>query len=54
MSFTRHKNKIVYEKVLVVKSIHNSKEALKKSVEITDKISRVRLLNRIFGFIFVI
>ena len=30
MSFTKHKNKIVYEKVLVVKSIHKPKDSLKK------------------------
>ena len=30
MSLTKHKNKIVYEKVLDVKSIHNSKDSLKK------------------------
>ena len=30
MSFTEHKNKIVYEKVLVVKIIHNSKDSLEK------------------------
>ena len=30
MTFTKHKNKIVYENVLVVKSIHNSKDSLKK------------------------
>ena len=30
MSLTKHKNKIVYEKVLAVKSIHNSKDSLKK------------------------
>ena len=30
MSFTKHKIKIVYEKVLVVKSIHNSKDSPKK------------------------
>ena len=30
MSFTKHKIKIVYEKVLVVKSIHKSKDSLKK------------------------
>ena len=30
MSFTKHKNKIVYEKVLLVKIIHNSKESLGK------------------------
>ena len=30
MSFTKHKNKIVYEKVLLVKIIHNSKDSLEK------------------------
>ena len=30
MSFPEHKNKIVYEKVLVVKIIHNSKDSLRK------------------------
>ena len=30
MSFTKHENKIVYEKVLLVKIIHNSKDSLKK------------------------
>ena len=30
MSLTKHKNKIVYEKILAVKSIHNSKVSLKK------------------------
>ena len=39
MSFTKHNNKIVYEKVLVVKSIHNSKASLKKTIKFTDKIS---------------
>ena len=37
MSFTKHKNKIVYEKVSVVKSIHNTKGSLKKSVQKTNK-----------------
>ena len=37
MSFTRHKNKIVYEKVLVVKSIHNSKVSLKKGWKLQIK-----------------
>ena len=37
MSFTKHRNEIVYEKVLVVKGIHNAKDSLKK-VEITDKV----------------
>ena len=31
MSFTKNKNKIVYEKVLVVKIIHNSKDSLEKA-----------------------
>ena len=30
MSFTKHKNKTVYEKVFLVKSIHNSRDSLKK------------------------
>ena len=30
MSLTKHENKIVYEKISVVKSIHNSKDSLKK------------------------
>ena len=30
MSFIKHKNTCVYQKVLVVKSIHNSKGSLKK------------------------
>ena len=30
MSFTKDKNKIVYEKVLPVKIIHNSKDSLQK------------------------
>ena len=30
MRFTNHKNKSVYEKVSVVKSIHNSKDSLKQ------------------------
>ena len=30
MSFTEHEIKIVHENVLVVKSIHNSKNSLKK------------------------
>ena len=37
MSFTIHKNKIVYEKVLVVKSIHNSKDSLKKVCKLQIK-----------------
>ena len=30
MNLTKHKSKIAYEKVLAVKSIHNSKDLLKK------------------------
>ena len=30
MGFTKQKNKIVYEKVLVVKSIHKSNDSLRK------------------------
>ena len=29
MSFTKHKNEIVYEKALLVKTTHNSKDSLK-------------------------
>ena len=36
MSSTKHKNKIVYEKVLLVKIIHKSKDSLKKSMKTTD------------------
>ena len=39
MSFTKHKNKIVYEKVLVAKTIHNSKDSLEKNMKFTNKIS---------------
>ena len=39
MSFTKHKNKIVYEKVLVVKSIHNSKDSLEKVCKLQNKFS---------------
>ena len=38
MSFTKHKNKIAYEKDLVVKSFHKSKDSLEK-YELTNKIS---------------
>ena len=37
MSLTKHKNKIVYEKVLAVKSIHNSKASLKKVLKLQIK-----------------
>ena len=30
MSFTKHKSKNVYEKILLVKSNHNSRDSLKK------------------------
>ena len=39
MSFTKHKNKIVNEKVLVVRSIHNSKDSLKKVCKLEIKFS---------------
>ena len=39
MSLTKHKNKIVYEKVLIVKSIHNSKDSLKKVWKLQIKFS---------------
>ena len=38
MSLTKHKNEFVYEKVLVVKSIHNSKNSLEKKMKITNKV----------------
>ena len=38
MSFAEHKIKIVYEKVLVFKSFHNSKDSLRK-VKTTEKCS---------------
>ena len=37
--FTKHKNKIVQEKVLAVKSIHNSKDSLKKVWKLQIKFS---------------
>ena len=39
MSFTKHQNKIVYEKVSVVKSIDNSKVSLKKVWKLQIKFS---------------
>ena len=39
MSFTKHKNKIVYEKVVVVKNIHNLKDSLKKVWKLQIKLS---------------
>ena len=39
MGFTKHKNKYVYEKVLVVKSIHKSKDSLKKVWKLQIKFS---------------
>ena len=44
MSFTKH---IVYEKVLVVKTIHNSKDSLNKAWKLQIKFSE-------FGFIFML
>ena len=39
MGFTEHKKKIVYEKVSVVKSIHKSKDSLKKVWKLQNKFS---------------
>ena len=39
MGFTKHKIKIVYEKILVVKSLHNSKHSLKKMSKLQIKFS---------------
>ena len=39
MGFIQHKSKIVYEKILVVKSIHNTKDSLKKVWKLQIKIS---------------
>ena len=39
MGFTEHKKKIVYEKVLVVKSIHKLKDSLKKVWKLQIKFS---------------
>ena len=55
MSFTKHKIKIVYEKVLVVKSIHNSKDSLKKVWKLQikffefDCLTRYSVLFLLFG-----
>ena len=39
MGFTKQKNKIVYEKVLVVKSIHKSNDSLKMVCKLQMKFS---------------
>ena len=39
MGFTKQKNKIVYEKVLVVKSIHKSNDSLTKVCKLQIKFS---------------
>ena len=44
MSFTKHRNKIVYEKVLLVKSIHNSKDSLRKVWKLQTKFSKFECL----------
>ena len=54
MSFKEHKNEIVYEKISVVKSIHNSKESMKKKYKIKDKDLLNRLFKRVFGLIFML
>ena len=50
MSFTKHKNKIVYEKVLVVKSIHNLKDSLKKVCKLLIKLSEFYCLTGCWVF----
>ena len=49
MSLTKHKIKILYEKVLVVKSIHNSKDSLKKVWKLQIKIREFDFLARCSG-----
>ena len=51
MSFTKHKSKIVYVKVLVVKSIHNSKDLLKKVWKVQIKFREFDFLARCSGSI---
>ena len=48
MSLTKHKNKIVYEKVLVVKSIHNSEDCLQKVWKLQMKFSEFDCLTGYF------
>ena len=49
-SFTKHKNKTVFEELSVVKSFHNSKYSLKKSMKITyNFVSSI-----VFVFIFML
>ena len=40
MNLTKHESKIVYEKVLVVKSIRNSKDSLKNVWKLQIKLFR--------------
>ena len=47
MSFTEHKNKIVYGNIFVVKRIHNSKDSLEKSKKIIHKNSCDPLFHRV-------
>ena len=54
MGFTKHENKNVYEKILVVKNINKSKASLKKVWKVQIKFSWVRLSNRVFGFNFML
>ena len=44
MSFTKHKKNIVYEKVLVVKRIHISKDSLRKVWKLQIKFSEIDCL----------
>ena len=53
MSFTKHKNKIIYES-FTGQNHSQFKRVTEKSMKITNKISWVRLFNRAFGFIFML
>ena len=49
MRFTNHKNKIVYEKLSVVKNIHNSKSSLKKVCKLQIKLFEFDCLSGYWG-----
>ena len=53
MGFTEHKNKIVYEEVLVVKSIKKSKDSLKKVWKLQIKFSEFDYLTGYSVFVFM-
>ena len=46
MGFTKHENEIVYEKLFVVKSVHKSKDSLKKVWKLQIKLSEFGCLIR--------